>query len=237
MVRLNYPRTSKRTATPSRPVRTVVVDDHVFMRELIGARLSREHARFEVVAEVGDAAAAVAACRRLSPDLLILDINLPDQSGIDAVPELKRVSPDTSILLCTAFATDDRIADAMRSGAEGFVEKTNTWDDFIDAVNSVSGGERYFRSSSPRLRPTNNPSRASTPSIPKPRLSQREREVLGLIAEGSTSKEIARKLFISLQTVETHRANLMTKLRVRNMAGMVVYAVQMGLVKLPADEA
>jgi len=237
MVRLNYPRTSKRPRH-TRQVRTVVVDDHAFMRELIGARLSRENSRFKVLAEVGDAAAAVAACRRFSPDLVILDINLPDQSGIDAVPELKRVSPDTSILLCTAYATDDRIADAMKSGAEGFVEKTNTWDEFINAVNSVSGGERYFRSSSPRLRPVNDGSRSRTTSLaPKPPLSQREREVLALIAEGNTSKEIASKLFISLQTVETHRSNLMTKLRVRNMAGMVVYAVQMGLIQLPADGA
>src|SRR5438045_2540029 len=217
MVRLNYPRTSKR-ARHTQPVRTVVVDDHAFMRELIGARLSRENSRFKVVAEVGDAAAAVAACRRFSPDLLILDINLPDQSGIDAVAELKRVSPQTSILLCTAYATDDRIADAMRSGAEGFVEKTNTWHDFIDAVNCVSGGERYFRSSSPKLRPATDP-----PALKetKPQLSEREREVLSLIADGCTSKEIAGKLLISPQTVETHRSNLMTKLKVRNMAGMV----------------
>ena len=236
MVRLNYPRTAKRARKPQ-PVRTVVVDDHAFMRELIGARLSREHSRFKVLAEVGDAAAAVAACRRFSPDLVILDINLPDQSGIDAVPELKRVSPGTSILLCTAYATDDRIADAMRSGAEGFVEKTNTWDEFINAVNCVSGGERYFRSSSPKLRPLSDRDHPRPSPAPNPPLSQREREVLALIAEGNTSKEIASKLFISLQTVETHRSNLMAKLRVRNMAGMVVYAVQMGLVKLPADYA
>lgn len=236
MVRLNHPQTS----TPTRrqePVRTVVVDDHVFMRELIGARLSREHSRYKVLAEVGDAAAAVAACRRLSPDLLILDINLPDQSGIDAVPDVKRVSPSTCVLLCTAYATDDRIADAMRSGADGFVEKTNTWDDFINAVNCVSGGERYFRSSSPKLRPVSSESRPELPVSPKLQLSDREREVLALIAEGATSKEIASKLSISLQTVETHRSNLMTKLRVRNMAGMVIYAVRHGLVKLPADES
>ena len=216
-------------------MRTVVVDDHVFMRELIGARLSREHSRYKVLAEVGDAASAVAACRRLSPDLLILDINLPDQSGIDAVAEVKRVSPSTSVLLCTAYATDDRIADAMRSGAEGFVEKTNTWDDFISAVNCVSGGERYFRSSCPKLRPADAEPLLRRTGSPKAQLSEREREVLALVAEGSTSKEIANKLSISLQTVETHRTNLMTKLRVRNMAGMVVYSVHMGLVKLPGD--
>jgi DNA-binding NarL/FixJ family response regulator len=234
MVRLNLP-TRTNTNGTRMPVRTVVVDDHVFMRELIGARLSRERSRFHVLAEVGDAAGAVAACQRLSPDLLILDINLPDKSGIDAVPEVKRVSPSTSILLCTAFATDDRIADAMRSGAEGFVEKTNTWDDFLEAVNCVSGGERYFRSSSPKLRPLSKEPHLQTSAAPKPKLSQREGEVLTLIAEGNTSKEIASRLSISLQTVETHRSNLMSKLGVRNMAGMVLYAVRNGFVKLPAE--
>ncbi len=235
MVRLKDSRPATNHGGSREPVRTVVVDDHVFMRELIGARLSREPSRFKVLAEVGDAASAVAACRKLSPDLLILDINLPDQSGIDAVPELKRVSPSTSILLCTAFATDDRIAEAMRSGAEGFVEKTNTWDDFIDAVNSVSGGQRYFRSSSPKVPMVAKTADRQVPSTPKIRLSSREREVLGLIAEGSTSKEIATKLGISVQTIETHRSNLMTKLRVKNMAGMVLYAARNGLVRLGGD--
>lgn len=234
MVRLNYPRNAARQRADE-PVRTVVVDDHVFMRELIGARLARERSRFKVVAEVGDAASALAACGKLSPDLCILDINLPDRSGIDIVQEVKRLSPQTSVLLCTAHATDDRISDAMRSGAEGFVEKTNTWDDFIDAVNCVSGGERYFRSSSPKLRPVTAGADRPAPQATKLQLSEREREVLSLIAEGCTSKEIAGKLFISPQTVETHRSNLMTKLKVRNMAGMVVYAVRLGLVKLPGD--
>lgn len=234
MVRSNHPKASS-PATKREPVRTVVVDDHVFMRELIGARLSREHSRFKVLAEVGDAASAVTACRKLSPDLLILDINLPDQSGIDAVPELKRVSPSTCILLCTAFATDNRIAEAMRSGAEGFVEKTNTWDDFIDAVNSVSDGQRYFRSSRPKVPTISKTADRQVSSAPKAQLSSREREVLGLIAEGSTSKEIASKLGISVQTVETHRSNLTSKLRVKNMAGMVLYAARNGLVTLGGE--
>ena len=138
----------QRRADARRPISIVVVDDHRFMRELISAMLARQEGRYKVVAEKGDAATAIAACKELAPDLLILDINLPDVSGIDAVPQIRKHAPRTRILLCTAFVTDDRVVEALRSGADGFVEKTNTWDDFIEAVQRVSGGEHFFRSQS-----------------------------------------------------------------------------------------
>jgi DNA-binding NarL/FixJ family response regulator len=211
-------------------VRIVVVDDHVFMRELICTTLSRKSSRYKVLAQVGSAAEGIAACREHMPDLLILDVHLPDGDGIDAVPELKRVAPSTRILLCTAFASEDRISDAMQAGADGFVEKTNTWSDFLDAVDRVSSGQRYFRSSCAAA-PAAQPAQVSP--APRPLLSPREREVLALIAEGSTSKETAAKLHISVQTVETHRANLMSKVGVHNVAGLVLFAVRNGVIKLP----
>lgn len=110
-------------------VRLVIADDHIFMRDLMARTLARQRARYEVLATVGTAAEAIAACEQFKPDLLVLDINLPDQNGIDALPKLKRVAPRTRVLLCTGFPTDDRIADLARSGAHGFVEKTNTWDE------------------------------------------------------------------------------------------------------------
>lgn len=215
------------------PVRIVVVDDHVFMRELICRALSRQSSRYKVLGQAGNAAEAIAACARHTPDLLVLDVNLPDQNGIEAVPELKRASPSTRILLCTAFVVEDRIPDAMRCGADGFVEKTSTWDDFLDAVDRVSRGERCFRSSSAgphRALPTR---RSVSDRDATACLSPREREVLVHIAEGSTSKEIAAHLHISVQTVETHRCNLMSKLGVHNVAGLVLCAVRNGLIKLP----
>lgn len=223
-----------REQTPQ-PVRIVVVDDHVFMRELICRALSRQSARYRVLAEAGTAAEAIAACARHTPDLLVLDVNLPGQTGIEAVPELRRVSPSTRILLCTAFAVEDRIPVAMQCGADGFVEKTSSWNDFLDAVDRVSRGERCFRSGSagpPVFQPQ---SRNAPAHDSKPPLSPREREVLVLIAEGSTSKEIASKLHISVQTVETHRCNVMSKLCVHNVAGLVLAAVRSGLVRLPPD--
>ncbi len=220
--------------TTSPPLRIVVVDDHVFMRELISATLSRQDASYDVVASVGNAADAIRACAEFRPDLLILDINLPDQNGIDIVPEIKRVSPETHVLLCTAFPTEDRLVDALRAGAKGFVEKTNTWDDFLGAVDRVGRGEQYFSSKSSGVTPLPRPllQQRARRYIGTP-LSPREHEVLRLIALGSTSKEIASHLFISVATVDTHRTNLMSKLGVRNVAGLVLYAFQYGLVDMP----
>jgi DNA-binding NarL/FixJ family response regulator len=215
-----------------RPLRIVVVDDHVFMRDLITGMLQRQDGSYEVLASVGSAAEAVEAVAEHVPDLLILDINLPDRSGVDAVPDIQRASPRTHVLLCTAFPTEDRIIDALRVGAKGFVEKTNTWDDFRAAVDRVGRGERYFSSRSTDVIPPKNG--GATPvagrSLRGP-LSPREHEVIKLIALGSTSKEIAAKLFISPATVETHRTNVMSKLGVRNVAALVVYAVQNGFLE------
>ena len=218
------------------PVRIVVVDDHRFMREMISRMLSRQPERYSVVGEAPDATTAIARCEQHAPDLLILDINLPDMSGIEAVPRIRQVSPNTRILLCTALVSDERVIDALRSGAHGFVEKTNSWDAFADAVERVRRGENYFCTTSggcgPDQRPKPPPPYEQQSAFRVP-LSQREREVLTLIAQGSTSKEIASQLGVSFGTVDTHRTNLMRKLKIRNVAGLVVYAFRAGLIQVP----
>jgi DNA-binding NarL/FixJ family response regulator len=211
------------------------VDDHKFMRELLVRALVRQSQRYDVVAAAADASGGISACQQHAPDLLILDINLPDISGVDAVPRIREVSPRTRILLCTAYVDDDRVVDALRSGADGFVEKTNSWDDFIEAVDRVTRGEHYFRatSSPPSSLATQSIAR-STARLP---LSRREQEILTLIAQGDTTKEIAAKLGVSFSTVDTHRTNLMRKLKIRNVAGLVVYAFRAGLISVSADPA
>ena len=229
-------RTAAKATAANEPISIIVVDDHRFMRELISAMLARQQGRYKVVAEKGDAATAIAACKELAPDLLILDINLPDFSGIEAVPQIRKHAPRTRILLCTAFVTDDRALEALRSGADGFVEKTNTWDDFIEAVQRVSGGEHFFRSqSSPALSDSGDPDNQRGQRAPVVALSPREKEILILIAEGDSSKEIAAKLHIGVGTVETHRAHLLSKLKLRNVAGLVAYAFRSGLVRVPGQ--
>jgi DNA-binding NarL/FixJ family response regulator len=204
-------------STQTNPRRVAVVDDHAFMRDLIARELSRSHEHYQVVGTVGNAADAVSICGRLTPDLLVLDINLPDRTGVAAVPDIRRASPNTRILLCTAFPKEDWLADATNCGADGFVEKTNTWDDFLVAVDRVSRGQRYFCSAGPP--------RKNTDAKNDVRLTQREREILKMIASGMMTKEIAARLFISVPTVETHRSNLMAKTGARNVAGLVRFAM------------
>lgn len=203
--------------------RVAVVDDHVFMRDLISRELTRSAKRYKVVAAVGTAEDAVAVCRRFQPDLLVLDINLPDRTGVAAVSDIRRASPATRILLCTAFPKEDWLGKASNCGADGFVEKTNTWGDFLLAVDRVSRGQRYFCSDGPSAPPANGNGKTNV------RLTSREREILKLIAGGMITKEIAARLFISVPTVETHRSKLMAKTGARNVAGLVRFAMNAGL--------
>ena len=203
--------------------RVAVVDDHPFMRDLISRELTRSPKCYNVVASVGTAADAVAVCRRFEPHLLVLDINLPDRTGVAAVPDIRRASPATRILLCTAFPKEDWLGKASTCGADGFVEKTNTWNDFMLAVDRVSGGQRYFCSGGAAASPRQGNGKATE------RLTPREREILKLIARGRTTKEIAAQLFISVSTVETHRSSLMTKTGGRNVADLVRFAMDAGL--------
>src|SRR5437868_7005046 len=197
--------------------RVAVVDDHMFMRDLIARELARSSKPFDVVAAVGTAAEAIVACRRFAPHLLVLDINLPDRTGVAVVPDIRRASPATRILLCTAYPKDEWLEEATRCGADGFVEKTNTWDDFLLAVDRVSRGQRYFCSAGAL--------RQNSDDNEEVRLTKREREILKLIAGGMTTKEIAARLFISVPTVETHRSNLMVKTGARNVVGLVRFAM------------
>ncbi|HKP03172.1 MAG TPA: response regulator transcription factor [Chthoniobacterales bacterium] len=200
--------------------RVAVADDHAFMRDLISRELTRGDKHYDVVAAVGTAADAVKVCRRFEPNLLVLDVNLPDRSGVAAVPDIRRASPATRILLCTAFPKENWFGEANDCGADGFVEKTDSWDDFLLAVDRVSRGQRYFCSGGgPRRRDAG----------VNVRLTPRERQILKLIAGGLTTKEIAGRLFISVPTVETHRANLMTKTGARNVARLVRFAMNAGL--------
>ena len=163
--------------------------------------------------------------KRFKPHLIILDINLPDGSGINAVGKIKEKSPHTRVLLCTAYVSDEHVVDALRSGADGFVEKTNTWAEFIEAVERVSRGERYFYARAAAASPAGGrPLRSEVALARIGALSAREREVLKLVANGKSSKDIAAALGICVGTINVHRANLMKKLGATNIAAVVAFA-------------
>jgi DNA-binding NarL/FixJ family response regulator len=210
-------------------LRVVIVDDDAFTLDLMTRLLARQRAHYDVVAAVGSASEAIAACGQFRPDVLVLDINLPDQNGIDALPSVRRAAPGTRVLLCTGYSIAQGVDNIAQSGAEGFVEKTHSWDAFLDAVERVGRGERYF---SWHTTVTVSQPAASERTLTKSqtaKLTKREKEIINLIAQGLTSKEIASNLGIGVGTVETHRTNLMKKLRVRNVAALVSVAFRTGL--------
>ena len=218
-----------------KPMRIVVVDDHIFMRDLITARLNREETRYVVVASVGNAAEAIEACKKFVPDLLILDVNLPDQNGIEIVPATYRDHLAGNPCAVVHRVSDRRSPDrCVPRGREGFRGKDKHVGRFSRRGRTGRSGRTIFFFEKQRRETVlaRNARRRKRRYIGAP-LSPRELEVFRLIALGSTSKEIASKLFISAATVETHRTNLMSKLGVRNVAGLILYGFQHGLLEMP----
>jgi DNA-binding NarL/FixJ family response regulator len=209
----------------------VLADDHTILREGLRALLTAD-SQFEVVGEARDGREAVRCVERLGPDLLLMDLSMPRMSGMDAIREIKKRYPDTKIIALTVHKTEEYLLTTLQAGADGFVLKDATHDELIMAIRNVMGGKSYLSPGvSEKIIEGYLKGKQSTRSLTSwETLSQREREVLKLIAEGYKNKEIAGDLCISLKTVEKHRANLMKKLDLHNAAALTVYAMDKGLV-------
>jgi DNA-binding NarL/FixJ family response regulator len=212
-------------------LKIVLAEDHTILREGLRALLGA-HPDFEVIGEARDGRDAVRCVERLAPDLLLMDLSMPRMSGMDAIREIKKRYPNIKVIALTVHNTEEYLLTTLQAGADGYVLKDATHDELVMAIKSVMQGRSYL---SPGVsekviegylqgKETN----SSTSSWES--LSQREREVLKLIAEGYKNKDIAVDLCISLKTVEKHRANLMKKLDLHNAAALTVYAVDRGLV-------
>ena len=212
-------------------LRIVLADDHTILREGLRALLST-NADFEVVGEAEDGRQAVRCVEKLEPDLLLMDLSMPRMSGMDAISEIKKRHPDTKIIALTVHNTEEYLLTTLQAGADGYVLKDATHDELVMAIHNVVKGKSYLSPGiSEKVIEGYLEGKESSSSITSwQKLSQREREVLKLIAEGYKNKEIAEDLCISLKTVEKHRANLMKKLDLHNAAGLTVYAVERGLV-------
>ena len=212
-------------------VRIVLADDHTILREGLRALLTAD-SNIAVVGEAQDGREAVRCVEKLEPDLLLMDLSMPRMSGMDAIREIKRRYPNTRIIALTVHKTEEYLLTTLQAGADGYVLKDATHDELVIAMRTVMAGKSYLSPDvSEKVIEGYLVGKESSRSLSAwETLSQREREVLKLIAEGYKNKEIAEDLCISLKTVEKHRANLMKKLDLHNAAALTVYAVGKGLV-------
>lgn len=206
-------------------VRVFLADDHVVVREGLKALLEREG--FAVVGEASNGHDAVEMIDRLRPDVAVLDVSMPVLNGIDAAREVIHKSARTKVLLLTMFAEERYVLASLRAGISGYVLKTKASQELVQAIRDVCKGETYL---SPGISRTVVEAYLASTTPPQDPLTLRERQVLQLVAEGKTSKEIAALLGISTKTTESHRTNIMDKLNIRDTAGLVRYAIRQGII-------
>jgi len=213
--------------------RVLLADDHILVRE--GLKAVLQQAGFNIVGEASDGRAAAKMCEILKPDVAVLDIAMPLLNGIDAGRDIMRLCPATKVVLLTMYKEESYVLAGLRAGIAGYVLKSGAASNLVQAILAVCGGEIYM---SPGVSRTVVQAYLANAQAPPDPLSLREREVLQLIAEGSNMKEIGAQLGISERTAETHRARIMAKLNIHDVAGLVRYAIQHRLVDLqPAPGA
>jgi two-component system, NarL family, response regulator NreC len=211
-------------------IRVLIVDDHAVVRS--GLRLLLEKEKdIEVVAEAGDVRGAVLEARSSKPDIVLMDVVMPGQTGIEGIPLVLKESPKASVLLLSMQDDPQYVRQAFGVGASGYVLKEAADTEVVAAIREVAAGGRYVHPAlGARLAAAELEDRARAEADP---LSDREREVMRLLALGHTNQEIAKMLFISVRTAETHRAHIMQKLRLTTRAELVGYAIEHGLLDEP----
>ena len=214
------------------PVRVLLADDHAVLRA--GLRLLLENQPgFEVVGEAASGLEVLTLAEQLHPDLILLDLSMPGLSGLDALPTLRRIAPTTRILILTMHDDAQYLRRALKEGAAGYILKKAADSDLLAAIRAILRGDVYVHSSMNRaLLEDMLPTPQATTEDAWESLSEREQEVLRLVALGHTSAEIGDQLSLSPKTVETYRARGMEKLGVTTRAGLVRFALQRGLLSL-----
>jgi DNA-binding NarL/FixJ family response regulator len=206
--------------------RVLLADDHLIVRQGLKVLLQREG--FEIVGEAADGQQAVRLARDRCPDVALLDFAMPIMTGLDAAREILRSCPRTRVILLTMHTEDRYVHEALRVGVSGYVVKSQASADLVRAIREVSRDMTYL---SPRVSRTVVQAYLAKTDGPGP-LTLREREVLRLVAEGKTTKEVAALLGISVKTAEAHRIRIMKKLETHNTASTVRYAIRQGLVQV-----
>lgn len=219
---MNDPNNAKR-------IRVLLVDDHPLVRTGIRSCLV-EHDEIEMAGEASNGVEAVRKATELRPDIILMDISMPEMNGLEATQEIRSLIPDARVIILTMHDNKDYVLSFIEHGARGYLLKDSHPDEILNAVKAVYSNGTYFSQTHSQLVIEEFMRKASAPPPePQPVISEREKEILALIAEGLSNKEIAAKAYISIRTVETHRENIMRKLDIHSVAGLTKYAIANGL--------
>jgi DNA-binding NarL/FixJ family response regulator len=214
-----------------KPLRIVLADDHALVRAGISALL-KQIPGVEVVAEAADGREALAQVKAHVPDLVLMDISMAGLNGLEAAARIGKDHPDVRVLILSAHANEDYVKQALRAGAAGYLLKHAAISELELAIQAVARGETYLSPAVSKHLIADYIRRVGEETNPLELLTPRQREILQLIAEGHSTKEIARILHVSAKTVETHRTQLMERLDIHDIAGLVRYAIRAGLAHL-----
>ncbi len=212
-------------------LRVLLADDHKLMRSGLRLLLDQQP-EFTVVGEADDGLQAVEKTQTLKPDVVVMDIGMPNLNGIEAARKIKELRPDAAIVMLSMHSDEGYVLRALRAGARGYLLKDSAEGDLVRAVQAVSEGKSYFSPAVSKvlledyMRKLQRTGSEDSYDL----LTPREREILQLVAEGKSNKDVASLLSLSPYTVETHRANIMQKLNLRGVPELILYAVRMGLI-------
>jgi DNA-binding NarL/FixJ family response regulator len=211
-------------------IKVLIVDDHAIVRHGLSRSIQQQE-DMEVVGQASDGRVAVELAKKLSPDVVLMDVSMPFLNGIEATREIIRESPDTRVIALSMHSAKRYVREMFRAGASGYLLKDCEFDELVQTIRLIADGQTYISPSISRI-VVENYARNATPEDRENAfsvLTQREREVLQLMAEGNSTKQIAMRLFISPKTVEAHRLRIMNKLDIDNVALLTKYAIQEGL--------
>jgi DNA-binding NarL/FixJ family response regulator len=214
-------------------IKVVIVDDHQIVRDGIEALLL-SNKQIKITGSVSGYESLMLVISNQKPDVIVLDIALPGKSGIEIAKELKEKHKEIKILMLSANSDENNITESVRAGADGFLPKDTPKEELTEAIRLVHNGEKYFGANLSKVIYNSYVHFIKTgkKKDTSPLLSERETEIIELLAEGCSCKEISEKIFISPRTVESHKANILSKLNLKNTAELIVYAIKNGIINI-----
>ena len=212
----------------TRPTRVLLVDDHHLVRQGF-RKLLEDDESIQVVGEAGNGLDGIKLAEELTPDVIVMDMSMPELDGVQAILEIRRRAPEAKILVLSMYSESSYVRNAIQAGARGYLLKNAMDMDLVSAVKTVAAGQKCFAKGLSLPKPGEDPQEGDALD----RLTQRERQVLQLIGQAYSNKDIARVLNLSVNTVNVHRTNLMATLNLHSTAELVLFAVKKGLIPLP----